>query len=98
MLGEPIKLITVVFDIPNWSLSTSLKSRIDPWMIDGLYTLIEGSLGLTQFGNDSFGIFGKSGIENSGNLGRLGALGREFEHPVNTRQISRIKVNLFIIS
>ena len=66
-------------------------------MIDGLYTLIEGILGLAQLGNDSLGIFGKSGIENFGNLGRSGALGRELEHPVNVRQASRIKVNLFII-
>jgi len=67
-------------------------------MIVGLYTSIEGSLGLAQLGNDSFGIFGRSGIENFGSLGRSGTLGREFVHPVNMRQASRIKVNLFIIS
>jgi len=59
--------------------------------------LIDGILGLAQLGNDSLGIFGKSGIENFGILGRLGALGREFEHPVNIRLASRIKVSLFII-
>ena len=73
-------------------------SKIIPCIIVGLYTSIEGILGLAQLGKDNLGIFGKSGIENFGNLGRSGALGREFVHPVNIRQPSRIKVNLFIIS
>jgi hypothetical protein len=58
--------------------------------------LIEGSLGFAQLGKESFGILGNSGIENFGIFGGSKVFGREFEQPVNTREASKIKVNLFI--
>jgi hypothetical protein len=46
---------------------------------------IEGSEGLVQLG-----------IENFGNLGISGILGRELEHPLRTIKASIIKVSLFM--
>ena len=57
---------------------------------------IEGNLGFAQLGKESLGIFGSSGIENLGILGSSGVFGRLLEHPANTREASKIKVNLFI--
>ena len=57
---------------------------------------MEGSLGLAQLGKESFGILGSSGIENFAIFGDSEDFGKEFEQPVNTREASKIKVNLFI--
>jgi len=57
---------------------------------------MEGSLGFAQLGKESFGILGSSGIENFDIFGNSGFFGIEFEQPVNTREASKIKVNLFI--
>ena len=57
---------------------------------------MEGSLGFAQLGNESFGILGSSGIENFGIFKGSEVFGSELEQPVNTREASKIKVNLFI--